>query len=413
MAAHVNGSRCHVIQTADQIDQTGLRAARAAQDPYRLACPDLQTDVMQHRIVFIIIIGKVHIAELDVTRRHFIDRIDRISQITFFIQHFADPSGTGNTHTHHDKDHGYHHQAHQNIHAVSHQTHQLARRQFTLYDHLRSHPADQQDAGVDRKLHDRHIQDDVLLRLNEDIVDGLAGPLQLGSLVLFPHVSLHHTDGADILLHGSIQLVVFRKSHLEIFHRSPYNKEENDRQQHKRYQINRGQPGIDQISHGHGADHADRCPETDAQEHLICHLDIRHVRSHPGDQPRRAELIQIGKGKCLDILEHRLPQIACKPGGSPGSELTSHDTGKKAAQRRPHHKSAYIINVAHIPCLHAVVYDRSHHKRDQHLKNNLQDHKNRRQNGCFLKFLNLRRKCFDHTVFLSPFFYCPISLFNK
>ena len=58
------------------------------------------------------------------------------------------------------------------------------------------------------------------LGLAENIVNALAGFLKFLRLMRFPDVSLHHADRAHVLLHGSVQLVIFRKSLLEVFHGS-------------------------------------------------------------------------------------------------------------------------------------------------------------------------------------------------
>ena len=175
-----------------------------------------------------------------------------------------------------------------------------------MHDHPGAHPADQQDAGIDGKLHDRHIQDNLPLRFQENIIDPLAGLLQFGSLILFPDIRLDNTDRAHILLHGSVEFIVLRKRQLEIFHRLFNDEEKNDCQKHKRDQIYCGKSGIDQISHRHCTDHADRCTEADTQKHLIGLLQVRHIRGKPGHQSRRAELIQIRERECLDIVKHRL-----------------------------------------------------------------------------------------------------------
>ncbi len=240
----------------------------------------------------------------------------------------------------------------------------------------------------------------MFFRFQEDIINTLAGLLKLLRLMLFPDISLHHTDGAYIFLYGSVQLVILRKSLFEILHGAVDNEKQHYAKQKHCHKVDGSQPRIDEKSHGHGADHADRGAETDTQDHLVCHLHIGHVRGQSCHKPRRAELVKTCKGKGLDVFKHRLPQIFRKSRGRPGSVLTAHNAAKQPAESRHNHYGAYFVNMLHIPGFHTIVNNGRHQKRNQHFENDLQYHKYRRHNRHFLIFLYLCCKGFYHILFL-------------
>ena len=101
--------------------------------------------------------------EDDASVRNFCYRVLRVSDIRSIVDDFRNTLGTGNTHGHHNKNRGEHHQAHENVHAVSEKAHKLTGSKRAAHDHFCAKPADSKDAGVNGKLHQRHVHNNDLL----------------------------------------------------------------------------------------------------------------------------------------------------------------------------------------------------------------------------------------------------------
>ena len=118
-AADTDRTAVHIVQAADQVDQTALARACAADDADRLARLDVQVDVGQGVLAAAVLIGEVDVVEVDLTVRNDHDRVFRVFQVRGLIKHFADTADARHRHTDHNDNHGQHHQAHQQGHDVA------------------------------------------------------------------------------------------------------------------------------------------------------------------------------------------------------------------------------------------------------------------------------------------------------
>ena len=241
-------------------------------------------------------------------------RIYRICQIARLIEYLADTLHACCAHGDHDEDHREHHQAHEDVHTVGQKAHQLTGRQLVAYDHFCARPADQDDTGIDGKLHQRSIDDDVVLRLHKDPVNVFTGFLEAGGLMFFADVGFYDADRGYIFLYGGVQLVVFRKCHLEVAGRVPDDEKQDDAEEDNGDQVNACEPSVDCKRHDQSTDHARRSTHHHAEHHLVGVLDIGDVSRQTGHKPGCAEFVDVGKGKCLDMTEHALAQVLCQSG---------------------------------------------------------------------------------------------------
>ena len=142
--------------------------------------------------------------ELHASVRYFHIRLFRILQGRILVDNLCDTSRARHTHTDHNEYHRKHHQAHQDIHAVCKQTHQVACGKHITHDHMRTDPADQQDAAIHREHHDRHIAGDDALCPHKHVVELRTCLCEFICLILLADVRLNYTDCRYILLHAGI-----------------------------------------------------------------------------------------------------------------------------------------------------------------------------------------------------------------
>ena len=182
----------------------------------------MEVNVFQDPIAVSLPVGEVHMIEIDRSVGNLHDRIFPVRDIRLLVNNFGDSLCGGGRHGNHNENHSQHHEGHEDIHAVCQQRHEFAGRQLVLNNHMCSEPGDREYDRVDRSHHDRHIDDDVVLSLYEQIVDICRGLCELVILIFLTDIGLDYADGADVFLNTFVHCVILFKYHLEILCRSPH-----------------------------------------------------------------------------------------------------------------------------------------------------------------------------------------------
>src|SRR5699024_12635701 len=89
-AADLDTSSCHVIQPRDQLDERGLRASRSADHTYDLTALDVEIHILQRQVAALSSIAEINMLEIDISARHFRNRVFCIFHLRNFIQNFRD-----------------------------------------------------------------------------------------------------------------------------------------------------------------------------------------------------------------------------------------------------------------------------------------------------------------------------------
>ena len=224
--------------------------------------------------------------------------------------------------------------------------------------------------------------------------------MEFADLILFSHVGLDHADGRDVFLHAVVEVIVSFKDLLEIFGRPAHDKEHDKGKQKYSRQIDAGQLGTDDERHDHRNDHGGRRSHRHSQDHLKGILNIGDIRRQSCHKARRGELVNTGKGECLDVVVHGFSEISRKAGRRLGAEYTAHYAEEQAHQCYEQHDQAGPDDVIHIGPADSDVDDPSHEHRDDHLADDLADHAHGREKSRRLEFTDVLKKCFYH---LRPF----------
>ena len=408
--AHLHTAGGHVIQTGQQLHQTGFGAAGAADDAHRFAGGNVQIDIGKH-LFAVLFIGKAHMVEFDGTVLHLGDGVLAVGEAALLAQHLGHAAGAGGGHGHHDEHHRQHHQAHEDVHAVGQHAHQFAGGEGGVAradDHLRAQPGNEQDAGINGALHEGVVEGENFFRPQQKVLHVEGGLAELLALEILPHIGLDHPDGGDVLLHGFVQVIVLFEGRREIPAGLGHDEDEAAGQNHHRHQIDGGQTGVDEEGHRHGDDHAGRGAHEHPQNHLVGVLQVGDVGGHAGDKARGGILVDVGKTEGLDVAEHGPAQVAGKAGGGLGAQHTAHDAEEQTHRRRHHHDAADAVDVAEVACGDAIVNDGGHQTGNDHLHDDLSNHHDRRQNRHQTKALCFLVQGFEHGVVFHPFF----SLFS-
>ena len=341
--------------------------------------------------------------ELDRTVLDVHDGVFAVGQVRLLIQDLGYTFGGSGGHGDHDKHHREHHQAHQDVHAVAQHAHQVTGGEgggAGADDEPCAHPADEQDAAVDGQLHEGGVPGDDKFSAHQQVAHVLAGLAELLALELFPHVGFDHADCRNILLHALVQVIVLAESLGEIAGGVRHDIHQHAAQQDDRDQVNVSQLAVDGVGHDQRHDHAGRRTDGHAQQHLIGVLDVGNVGGHTGDQTGGRVFIDVGKAEGLDIFKHAAAQIAGKTGGGMGAKHGTQNAKQQTKQRCNDHLGTNDVDDLHIAGGDAIVNDGSHQFGDDHLHDNLADHKDRRQDRDQAESLCLTSECFQQVSLL-------------
>ena len=340
----------------------------AAYYAYRLAGFDVQVDVGQGVLAGAVLVGEVDVVEVDVAVGNLVDGVLGVVQVGGLAQDFAYTADAGHRHAYHDDYHAEHHEAHQQAHDIAEQAGEVAFGEAAADYELRAEPGDHYDAEVDRYHHRGVIEGKQALCLDGELVEHVAGLVELLALVAFAHKGLYHADGADVLLHAGVQVVVTAEDLVEDLERHDHYQPEHHHEENDRYQEGGRYLQADVHAHCKAEDEVQRGAHCDAGAHHEGQLHVRDVGGHTSDQTGHRELVDVGEGEGLYIIVNGLAQICRESGGGVGRKLAGQRAEAQADDRHEYHQETVADNNGQVALLQAVVdyYGRYKRKQDFH-----------------------------------------------
>ena len=177
-------------------------------------------------------------------------------------------------------------------------------------------PGEGHDTAVYDQHHNGMVDGLQRLGLDEQIVECLGRPTELGILKVFSYKGLHHSNGSDILLHGTVEVIIAEEHLGEEFHRTGDNHIECNAEDDQRDKENETHLEVDEHAHQHGENHVERCPDRYAHEHLESVLQVGHIGRHTRNQSGGGELVDVSERERLDVAVHGITKVVCKSRGS-------------------------------------------------------------------------------------------------
>ena len=325
------------------------------------------------------LILKGNVVKLNAAVCHLLHRLLCRGQVSGLVQHFHDTAGRSGGHSDHHKGHAQHHQGHQDVHNVTEQGVQLAGGDRTIQDIMCAEPAQGDVAAVHRDQHGGIVEAQTALGVDELLVQALAGLGVLLVLKVLPDKALDHADGRDILLHGGVQVIVVLEHLVKDAEGGNHNACQHCHQEHDRHQEHHGQRAADHGGHDERENQMDGGTHAHALDHLERVLQVGHVGGHTGDQTGRGILVDVGEREMLDVLIHRIAQVACKAGGCRGSKPAGQHAQQQGNGRHQEGEQAVLDNGVHIALFNALVNDHGHDGGQQHIHDGFQSREDRCQ----------------------------------
>ena len=149
-----------------------------------------------------------NVVKLDAAVCHLLHRLLCRGQVGALVQHLHDTLGRGGGHGDHDKGRAQHHQCHEDVHDIAEQGVQLAGGNGTVQHIFCAEPAQCDVAAVHCHQHSGVIEAQAAFRVDELLVQTLAGGGVFFVLKTLAHEAFDHADGRDVLLHRGVEVIV-------------------------------------------------------------------------------------------------------------------------------------------------------------------------------------------------------------
>ena len=407
-AAHAHGALRGLVQPGDQGHQRGLGTAGAAQGAHSLAGADVQIHIPQDPlgaggIIFEGHMVKVDAAVMDGSGNGLAVLVllrDRrlIGDGGHFLQYFHDSSGAGHGPGHHHEHHGHHHQRDHDLGDIGEVGQELAGLQRALVDHVAAEPHDSDDGAVDDEHHHRHVDDhhaEGLLGCSTQVIVALG---ELLPLVVLLYEGLHHPDAGEVLLHHQVQRVGLFLEGAEQGAGLGQNEGHHHDQKGQRHQEDVAEliadaDGQKQCRHQHH-----RGAHQKAHAHHQRHLHVVDVVGQAGHERGRGKLLDVGKGKLLDMAVLGGAQIGAEALAGNGGAGRAAQAEAQRHHGHDHHLDALPGHIGLIGICDADVHDIAHHQGDEQLKDGLHGAARNAQDDPPAVWPQMRPKCFSHVI---------------
>ncbi|MBQ2586486.1 MAG: glycosyltransferase, partial [Bacteroidaceae bacterium] len=199
----------------------------------------------------------------------------------------------------------------------------------------------------------------------------------------------HHTDCLHIFLHGIVEVVVALKHLCKEFHGLTDDEIEGCAKNHKCHHEDKTHLRVDKDTHEDTEYQVERCTNRNAKNLLKSTLQIRHISRHAGDKSCGRELVDIGKGKSLDIAKHGISQIIGKARGSQSRKASRQNAKHQRDERQNQHDDAIEHHLTDVACHDSTVDNPRRDVRNEHTHHYFQGSEDGCENRSCLKLLNL------------------------
>ena len=371
-SAYGDGAFLRLVQPGDQAHEAGLAAAGAPQNAHRSPAGNVDVHILQHPLRAGFTVFEKHMVKVDAAVLHGGVRFGAVvGDGRLLVQNLHDPLGAGDGPGHHHEHHGNHHQGHQDLGDIGEEGGQIAHRQRPGVDHFAAEPHDGDDGAVNHQHHHRHIDDHHAEGPHGAFFQIAVALGELLLLMVLPDEGLHHPDAGEVLLHHKVQGVRPLLEGPEQRPRFGEDQDDDDQQQgdhHQKYvaQVTAQPDGQHQCRHQHH-----RGPYQQPHPHHQRHLHIVDVIGQPGHKGRGRELLDVGKGKILNVFIFCPPQLRTETLSGNGRRCRSPQSEAQGDDSHPHHEKALLQNVILIRRFNADIHNIRHHQRDQQFKNSL------------------------------------------
>ena len=223
-------------------------------------------------------------------------------------------------------------------------------------------------------------------------------------LVILSDVRFDHAHRLHVFLDGLVDRVVLFK-----YAREPRIGNPDDRRQRRHQhgdddEIDHGHLRADGDAHHQREDKHQRAADRDADNHLKGVLHVGDVRRHTGHQRGRGELVDVCKGKFLNLIIEVVAEISREPRRGDRRVFPRQEPARQRDRRHydenpaVHDDLPEQIGRSRLCGIDRIDHQR-HDVRDQTLHHNFERNEDGRQNGRLFVLPHALQQCFYHTFY--------------
>ena len=196
-----------------------------------------------------------------------------------------------------------------------------------------------------------------------------------------------------------VQIIILLEHLLEERKRLPHNDHEQDDKHRDDGKEDPCKISAKDKRHDRRKDDHNGAPYGNTDNHHVRHLQVPDIRRHTRNERGRRELVNVLEGKCLNVVEHILPDIFGKPRGCPCTRCARKRSGCQGNDCHCNENAAVHPYLSHIDRRRTGLVDYIDELRDNEgnetFQNNFDRDKNGRKNGGRLIFPNTFGECFQ------------------
>ena len=294
----------------------------AADDRRRLARGGAERQLAQDGILGAGV-AELHVPELDDAALAGIGRadgLDRVMDRRLGLEHLVDAPGGDRTARDQDEHEDRGQDGEHDLQQVLQECGERADLHRPVGDALGPEPHDRDRREVEDRRHDRDRHGEQTADLERRVEQVGAGRLEPRLLVRRPHEGADHPDAGEGLAHDLVDPVDLRLHRPEHRDGAAHHDADDERHQRQDHDEQRRQGRIRPDGHDDPADDQDRRGHDDGQAHEDDGLDLLDIIRVPGDERRRAEVVDLDLRERLDRREDRPSNVAAEAHRDPRAD---------------------------------------------------------------------------------------------
>ena len=203
---------------------------------------------------------------------------------------------------------------------------------------------------------------------------------ELIDLIVSADESFHDADADKVLFQRSVERVHLLHHDLETGMSGFMGAQHAEQQDRRSDQEDDRHPYVDHRYHDEAHDQLDRRTYQHTDDHQECHTDLTDVRRQTGNERRDREMVDIGEGEVLDLVELLHTDVLDEARRRFCSDQTGDCAEDHCRHRHRDHDAAhleYIAEISTVLPVDSLVDDHTHDTRDIHVEEDFDDNEDR------------------------------------
>ena len=396
-AAYLNGALGGIVQTGNELNQTGFTGARTAENSHGHARLDVQIDVGKRVFFRLCRVFEADILKVDGAVSDLGHGVLGALQVGNLVENLADTARRLGGHGDNNVDHRDHHQRHEDLHTVGEHSGDLTHANAAFcQDQAGADDEHEDHVKVHAELHQRCVESYNALGAGEIGADAVRLAIEFFLFIVLAGEALDHAHGTHVFLNGLVESVVLAEHRAEGGHCLAADGIQSESEHGDDHHKGHGKHAAHNVRHDAGKNEHQGASDSGADDHHKRHLHVGHVGGHTGDQGRGGEFVDVDKREGLNFLEDVVSEVFGEARGRLGAGEARHTAATQRDDRHERENQSCLCHtldaVARVDAVDQIRRD----KGDQTLNNRFHYNENERDESGFFVLSYAFCQLFEH-----------------